>query len=320
MGGQFINGVVKVGEIITQPITDKWFYWAMLTFILHHKDWKYANFNIAIIMWIVHSIALVYPKFVNIKYDQLEGPSKWKIADVPPFIFFFLSEIVGDWYIAFIIKQIGTRNKFYIASAFCLISNCIKLIISYTLYNGNDQCDGKLPPFNCFTDSALWQKYQKLECANIVGVAVYYGVCYYLLLTCKSEKDEENTNIVKHFRRDSRIRMMFSCLCALVSCAFGIPFIIDTFTRNFEFRLEVTREAIMSLTYYMIYIDQILKSEQTGGQAFRSTSNDQSTSGNYSGSTKGFSSKGVLDNNKVHHTNDFGATPWNSNSNMSMNY
>jgi len=101
-----INQIVKIGEILTQPITDKWFYWAMLTFILHHRDWKYANFNIAFFMWVVHSIALVYPKVVSFitstKAKQLEGMSQWRYQDIPPFIFYYLSEIIGDWYVLYI--------------------------------------------------------------------------------------------------------------------------------------------------------------------------------------------------------------------------
>lgn len=94
---EIINKIVKVGEIVTQPITDKWFYWAMLTFILHHKDWKYANFNIAIFMWVIHSLALMYPKLIGFVDPNIEGTSKWKYSDVPPFILYYLSEIIGDW-------------------------------------------------------------------------------------------------------------------------------------------------------------------------------------------------------------------------------
>lgn len=321
----YINDVVKIGEIVTQPITDKWFYWAMLTFILHHKDWKYANFNIAILMWVIHSIALMYPKIQAFREsnvpeaEKLTGTDKWKFIDVPPFIFYYISEIIGDWYVVFILKQIVSRKKYGIAGVLCILSNCIKLIICVFLFTGDDQCSlkGNKPEnFNCFRDSELWKTYQKLECLNILCIALYYGACLFILYTTKDDYESQSKlnpssfTLIKRFRRDSKYRMMFSCLCALVSCCFGIPFIVDTFTRNFTFRLEVTREAIMSLTYYMVYIDQILKSEQSGGQAFRSTTNDQSTnnySGNHSGKM-GFSSKGVLDSSKIH-DNEYGATP-----------
>jgi len=328
MGGlsvDFINQVVKIGEIITQPITDKWFYWAMLTFILHHRDWKYANFNIAIFMWVVHSIALMYPKIVAFitssqKFNLEPGLEQWRFQDIPPFIFYYLSEIIGDWYIFFILVKTVPRSKYAIAGLLCLISNCVKIIICVTIFSSTDGCAAtegaaKGPEFNCFRDSSLWQSYQKLECVNIVSIFLYYGTCFFILKSTKDEYESQSKlnpssfTLVKKFRRDSKYRMMFSSLCAILSCCFAIPFIIDTFKRNFDFRLEVTREAIMSLTYYMIYIDQILKSEQSGGQAFRSTTNDPNSSTN---TKTGFSSKGALDNSKIHDGNDYGATPWNN--------
>ncbi|OUM57374.1 hypothetical protein PIROE2DRAFT_70079 [Piromyces sp. E2] len=286
---EIINQIVKIGEIITQPITDKWFYWAMLTFILHHRDWKYANFNIAIFMWVVHSIALMYPKIIAFIYsgsdtNKLQDLQKWRFQDIPPFIFYYLSEIIGD----------------------CQTDGC-----------GANENKQNVANFNCFRDSPLWQSYQKLECLNILSIALYYGTCFFILKSTKDEYESQSKlnpssfTLVKKFRRDSKYRMMFSSLCALVSCGFAIPFVIDTFKHNFDFRLEVTREAIMSLTYYMIYIDQILKSEQSGGQAFRSTTNDPASSTN---TKTGFSSKGALDNSKIHDGNDYGnsATPWNN--------
>jgi len=329
----FINNVVKIGEIITQPITDKWFYWAMLTFILHHKDWKYVNFNLAISMWVVHSFALMYPKLLNFFFsdieNKLEGVRKWRIQDIPPFICYYISEIIGDWYVFFILVRTVSRKKYALSGIFCLVTTCVKLLISFVLmYSGTDNCSNfgienpRPNNFNCFRDSDLWRTYQKLEIINIVATAAYYGVSFIILYRTKDEYESQSKlnpssfTIVKKFRRDSKYRMMFSCLCAVVSCCFGIPFIIDTFIHNFDFRLEVTREAIMSLTYYMIYIDQILKSEQNGGQAFRSNNNGQS-SNNYSSNADnthnktGFSSKGVLENTKIH-DNDFVATPWNS--------
>ncbi|ORX51514.1 hypothetical protein BCR36DRAFT_325918 [Piromyces finnis] len=330
-----INTIVKVGEIITQPITDKWFYWAMLTFILHHKDWKYASFNIAIFMWVVHSIALMYPKVISFIGENTENKmddlKKWRFEDVPQFIFYYLSEIIGDWYIFFILVKYVPRSKYGIAGLLCIISNFIKVLICVVIFSEEDGCkvtEGNPKPagFNCFRDSELWQKYQKLECLNILFTALYYGTCFIMFKSAKDEHENQNKlnpssfTIVKKFRRDSKYRMMLSSIFALVSCCFAIPFIKDTFTHNFEFRLEVTREAIMSLSYYMIYIDQILKSEQSGGQAFRSTSNDPTSS--FSNTKSGFSSKGVLDNSKIHDGTDFGATPWNNNSNFnySSNY
>lgn len=318
-----INQVVKIGEIITQPITDKWFYWAMLTFILHHRDWKYVNFNIAIFMWVVHSIALMYPKIISFatsSENKLSGIKQWQIQDIPPFIFYYISEIIGDWYIFFILVKMVPRSKYGIAGLLCLISNCIKVIICVTIFSRTDGCTAEATKnnknFNCFRDSDLWQTYQKLECLNIVFIALYYGSCFFISKSTTDEYESQSKlnpssfTLVKKFRRDPKYRMMFSSLCALLSCCFAIPFIIDTFRHNFDFRLEVTREAIMSLSYYMIYIDQILKSEQSGGQAFRSTTNDPTSSTN---NTKtGFSSKGVLDNSKIHDGNDYGATPWNS--------
>lgn len=322
---EIINKVVKVGEIITQPITDKWFYWAMLTFILHHKDWKYASFNIAIFMWVVHSLASIYPKLLGFVEPKFGIEEKWKYSDVPPFILYYISEIIGDWYVVFILKQMVSRRSYGIAGVLCILSNCVKLIISVHLFSGSDGCtlpDGTSKPnFNCFIDSPVWKTYQTLECINILCIALYYGACFFILYTTKDEYESQSKlnpssfTLIKRFRRDSKYRMMFSCICALVSCLFGIPFIVDNFKRDFTFRLEVTREAIMSLTYYMIYIDQILKSEQSGGQAFRSTSHDNSTSlssnNNHSGKI-GFSSKGALDSSKIH-DNEYGATPWNNN-------
>jgi len=327
---EIIDDIVKIGEIITQPITDKFFYWAMLTFILHHKDWKYANFNIAILMWVVHSTALMYPKIVDFIVNKtnanLAGATKWKFQDITQYIFYYLSEIIGDWYIFFIILKKVSFTKYCIAGILCLLSNGIKLLICIHLFSGPDDCSkieeqfqapaAQTGDFNCFRDDKLWRQYQIYECLNIIFTALYYGTCFILLKTTKNEYDSQSKlnpssfTVVKKFRRDSSYRMMFSSICAVISCVFGIPFIIDTFKHDFSFRLEVTREAVMSLTYYMVYIDQILKSEQSGGQAFRSTSNDVSSAGN---NTKtGFSSKGVLDNSKLHDGTDFGATPWNN--------
>jgi hypothetical protein len=283
-------------------------------------------------MWVVHSIALVYPKVVSFitstKAKQLEGMSQWRYQDIPPFIFYYLSEIIGDWYIFFILVKTVPRKKYAIAGLLCLLSNCIKIIICATIFMNNDGCGadtaGQKPQdFNCFRDSPLWQSYQKLECCNIVFIALYYGACFFILKSTKDDYEGQSKlnpssyTLVKKFRRDSKYRMMFSSLCALVSCAFAVPFIIDTFKHNFDFRLEVTREAIMSLTYYMIYIDQILKSEQSGGQAFRSTTNDPNSSSN---TKTGFSSKGALDNSKIHDGNDYGATPWEQQKNYGGNF
>jgi len=342
MGGVavgIIDTIVKIGEIITQPITDKFFYWAMLTFILHHKDWKYANFNIAILMWVVHSTALMYPKIISFitsrNADFFKGNTNyiWKFQDITQYIFYYISEIIGDWYIFFIILKKVPFQKYCVAGILCLISNGIKLIICIHLFRSPDNCPkssdqvqgpmtDQTEQFNCFEEAEVWRQYQKFECLNILFTVLYYGACFIILKSTKNEFDNQSKfnpssfTVVKKFRRDSGYRMMFSSLCALVSSVFGIPFIIDTFKHNFDFRLEVTREAIMSLTYYMVYIDQILKSEQSGGQAFRSTSNDISSNGGNTGKT-GFSSKGALDNAKVHDGNDFGATPWN---NIEKNY
>lgn len=231
----------------------------------------------------------------------------------------------NDRYVVFILKQMTSRRKYGIAGVLCILSNCVKLIISVHLFSGNDGCSfaGNAKPenFNCFIDSPLWKTYQNLECINVLCIALYYGACFFILYTSKDDYEGQSKlnpssfTLIKRFRRDSKYRMMFSCICALLSCCFAIPFVVDNFKRDFTFRLEVTREAIMSLTYYMIYIDQILKSEQSGGQAFRSTTNDHSTnlssSNNHSGKI-GFSSKGALDSSKIH-DNEYGATPWNNN-------
>jgi len=271
-----INNLIKIGEIVSQPIIDKWFYWAMLTFILHHKDWKLANFNIAISMWLVHSLSTIYPKIMSYGFKNLDATNAWKFQDVPPFIFLFLSEIIGDWYVFFVIKRIANRKKSLIAGILCLMSNCVKLYISYFLFTERDDCEyrekiGPLKGFDCFTDSQFWRKYQKLEVTNIIAVGLYYGICFILLFTSKNQNQFSSSfSIIKLFRHESKYRMMFSCLCAVISFLFGIPFIMDTYKHNFEFRLEVTREAIMSITYYMIYIDQILNTENNTSQV-RST-------------------------------------------------
>lgn len=272
----FVNHVIKIGEIITQPITDKWFYWAMLTFILHHKDWKLPTFNIAVFMWLVHSLSSLYPKIMSYGYKNMDNSIVWKYQDVPPFIFLFLSEIIGDWYVFFVLKKIASRKKSFLAAILCLMSNSSKLYISYFMFTQKDDCEYRAQMespkgFDCFADSVFWRKYQKLEISNIIGTAIYYGVCFILLLTTKNQNQVSSSfSIIKLFRHESRYRMMFSCLCAIISFFFGIPFIIDTYKHNFEFRLEVTREAIMSITYYMVYIDQILKTEQNTSQ-IRST-------------------------------------------------
>jgi len=334
-----INNIVKIGEIATQPITDKWFYWAMLTFILHHRDWKYANFNIAMLMWLVHSFSLIYSKLMTywINKDKgvgLDSKQKWQKIESPSFLLSYISEIIGDWYVVFILKQIVDRRKYGLAALFCLLSSIVKFLIGIKLVSGYDDC-GKLDKGkNCFTESKFWTGYQKLECLNVLTTFLYYGVCLVILLRSKDDYESQKRlnpssyTLVKRFRRDSKYRMILSCMFAILSTVFGIPFVYDTLvSRNFEFRLEVTREAIMSLTYYMIYIDQILKSEQKGGQAFRSTSNGNSTSNYSSGNNThnkiGFSSKGALDSTKIHDMNDYGATPWSSNSgnyNINNNY
>ncbi|ORX63255.1 hypothetical protein BCR32DRAFT_273493 [Anaeromyces robustus] len=337
---EIINKIVKIGEIATQPITDKWFYWAMLTFILHHRDWKYANFDIAMLMWIVHSLSAIYSKLMNYLNNgmnsKLSSEQKWKTIESPSFLLSYLSEVIGDWYVVFILKQIVSRRKYGLAALCCLASSIVKILIGIKLVSGYDSCD-KIPQGkSCFTESQFWKEYQYLECVNVLTTFIYYGVCLFILLRTKDEYESQKRlnpssyTLVKRFRRDSKYRMILSCIFALVSCVFGLPFVYDTLvSRKFEFRLEVTREAVMSLTYYMIYIDQILKSEQKGGQAFRSTSNGNSTSnyssGNHTHNTQkiGFSSKGALDSSKIHDMNDYGATPWNNNSgnyNINNNY
>jgi len=153
----------------------------------------------------------------------------------------------------------------------------------------------------------MWRKYQKLEVLNIIFIALYYGTCFIIFLTAKSNGNYDHFTLSKLFRSDSKYRMMFSCICAEISSLCGVPFIVNTFTHNFNFRLEVTREAIMSISYYMVYIDQILKAEQNGGQAFHSLSNDYSDD-NISYKKNNYTTKST---SKTNDTSDYGAQ-WNS--------
>eukprot|EP00833_Pecoramyces_ruminatium_P017620 jgi/Orpsp1_1/1191652/evm.model.d7180000087575.1 len=284
--------------VITKLITSNYFPWTCLVILLSRNNLKRTIILFLVFHYLFRTIGdmLIYVTFFVEKKDMTHFPysnEAWLYGFGVASIFWFLSEIIGDWYLLIRTKVlIKNTKKLRWVIGTCLCYNMIKIIQIYNFlsyvpftigydikapnYNNIYQLNLAKHKFNKWINVALQQ-----ICSLIYDITVIIALRKNVFNKLQGLKIKQSrNNFLTKFKQISEYRIYLSIIITML----GIPFIfgfcikviylytvnkdaiikmddkkLSYFINNTDDNaVENIREVILNFNYVFMYIDQIL--------------------------------------------------------------
>eukprot|EP00833_Pecoramyces_ruminatium_P008910 jgi/Orpsp1_1/1182942/evm.model.c7180000083231.1 len=270
-------------------ITNQYFVWTCLVLLLNFKNWKRPVVIILFLHWFLRCIGdcLYY------SYDFFEKKSeKWPYSNVGwlysfgvASIFWYSSEIIGDWYpllrTTAIIKNNDKLKMVYIT---CFLCNIVKIVqmfnyVTYVPFSKGYYVSKEILDYQHDVDERNYKFKQWVNVAIQQIFSLLYDLAVILALkknvfnnmkNIKKDGSSGNTFLYK-FKLISEYRIYLSMIITII----GIPFIfgftsvvvyvslrnnINPKEQSYidDTRADILRRIVLSFNYNLMYIDQIL--------------------------------------------------------------
>ncbi|OUM57810.1 hypothetical protein PIROE2DRAFT_21438 [Piromyces sp. E2] len=282
-----VDALIK--DFIGSFICNQYFVWTVLVLFLNYKKWKRTVIVILVLHWLFRSIGdvfLNYQDFIPRKYK-----SKWPFSNENWFycfgiasIFWYISEIFGDWYpLLRTTAIIRNRKKIRIVYFICGLYNMIKLVqmyfyLTYTPFRDlpEPQTPKEDEEFNKIYQADLG-KFKALTWGNVVVqlvISFFYDLCIIIALRKnlfnklrdKSSNMKENENrFLTKFKFISEYRIIISLIATIISFPIIVCFalfILGQYRANKDViadgQADGIRQSVLSINYTLMYVDQIL--------------------------------------------------------------
>lgn len=196
-----------------------------------------------------------------------ESPFKWFVARQINSFFWYIGEIIGDWYPLLRTKAVA-RDQHSIKFVYgtCIMYNLAKISVPIsqlflspaTLYDKNtgkydkDRVDGYYNYYWCIQ-------------VAIIATSLIYDITVYIVLKKNLfDKNVSEFGFLKKFRTTSEFRIIVSAFIGVIglpislATAIGKVALYNNEYKNLNFSIEDFRIVVNNVQYMMIFIDQIL--------------------------------------------------------------
>jgi len=201
----------------------------------------------------------------EVKYTE-QHPLKWTLTRQFNSFFWYIGEIIGDWYPLLRTKAVARdkTSKMFVYTS-CGIYNLAKLSIPISQLFLN--------PTKLYSNDGVYNKdyvdsyYNYYSCLLVVIIATslfYDSMVYIVLKKQLFNKNSIDYGFLKKFRTISEYRIIISAIIGVI----GLPFTLVTAItkvvlynnelKDLNFSIEEFRDVINNVQYMIIFIDQIL--------------------------------------------------------------
>jgi len=292
--GRISNVVDKIRIIVyavSCPIQFLFFYWTLIVFFLHRFNFRKPVMKLILFHFIFRCIGDILDKsgsllphyFANKYVTKPDGtvimecendvanperhPLKWLITRQLGCTFWFVGEIVADWYPLLRTRAVAREKKsirwVYLTCIIFNLSKAALIILHYTL--PASQLYDKEGIYNQDKVDIFYFKYWVIQLIIIYASAIYEIVVYLVLKKCIFERNYSEFGFLKKFRSISEYRMLLAAIISIIFLPIVSITIIVKFYyyytnhyHNIDFNFNETRILIANVPYYMIFIDQIM--------------------------------------------------------------
>jgi len=321
-----LDALIK--DFVLSFIGNQYFVWTCIVLILNYKKWKRPVIIILVLHWLFRSIGDVFlnhQEFIPRKYvdNWPFSNQNWFYCFGVASIFWYISEIFGDWYpLLRTTAIIRNRKKIIIVYFICGAYNILKLVQMYfylTYIPFRDlpvpKTDSEKDEFNKMYQADLG-KFKSLTWGNVAVqfvISFFYDLCIIMALRknlfnklrdkAGSLKENENKFLMRFkFISEYRIIISLSATIIVFPLIVGFAlFMIKQYTTGGDVvadnPADAVRQCVLSINYTLMYVDQILLRFFV----------DENTEARKSEAKTSYGSSG------------YGSTSYNSNSNYSYN-
>jgi len=276
-------------SIVTKLLNSLFFPWIFLILILTYSNWKRLIVVIMVLHWLLRGIGDIFENILWVdKHDDEHWPygnKLWLKSYGVASIFWYLGEIVGDWYLLLRTKAIiRKRSELKWVFLTCGLYNIVKCVQIYTFLSYVPFYNNTYDETTYILDMAenKFLKWTNVAFQQLCSLA--YDISVIIALKRNVFNNKENLNIdsngysfLKKFKQISVYRIYLSILVTIC----GIPLIFmyslivvyyrnSSISLNDKERLETVRifiddsvidpirVLILNFNYTFMYIDQIL--------------------------------------------------------------
>jgi len=274
----------------------------------------------------------------DITYTE-QHPLRWALTRQFNSFFWYIGEIIGDWYPLLRTKAVARDKKsLMLIYSTCILYNISKLSTPISqlflnptkLYKSNGEYDKDYVDY--------YYNYYSCILVVIIASSLIYDVSvYYILRKELFKRRISEFGFMKKFRTISEYRIIVSAIIGVI----GLPFTLVTATakvilfrhnlKDLNFSIEEFRNVVNNVQYMVIFIDQILlmqfkdessvesyskSNKKTYGSSGYYYSGSDATSSNYYHSTLNSSNYNSGKYNTTGNINSFKKYMYSNNSNM----
>jgi hypothetical protein len=283
-----------IQDVATKLITSQFFVWTCLVLLISHKNWKRPIIILMVFHWIFRSIGDMLEACLTL-FEQKDprwpfSNEAWLYSYGVASIFWFSSEIIGDWYLFIRTKALVKKHKIKWVFITCLLYNIVKIFQMYVFlsyvpfskgYNNDDPNHGD----QYVLDMATHKYYKWID----VGLQQIFSVAYDITviialknnvfnkLNSKNFNDQNGKTFLQKFKLISEYRIYLSIIVTLIGAPFIFGFCYEViYLRNKAYSfgeheklkylgdnvndmvIDPIRVRILNFNYIFMYIDQIM--------------------------------------------------------------
>ena len=273
-----------IQRIILPFITNAAFPFLMVVLLINRNKWKRPVIYILIAYWFFTSIyyAFSYIIFLIQSYDvemywcDTKNMLGWYLQNSLPDMFWYLGEIIGDWYLFLRTKAIIGNKKTTFIFISCIIYNLTKILYIVSRFIITPTC-----VFDEYFQSDKTSNYKNVNIYSVIFLFVIQisSVIYDLIIIhymrknlfekLRNKESSKNNGFIEKFKKTSEYRIIISLLMSillLILLFFSIVLIImrakedDQNNMTIDYTLGSTdlRNTFVLFNYIFMYIDQIL--------------------------------------------------------------
>ncbi|KAG4107406.1 hypothetical protein H8356DRAFT_1332778 [Neocallimastix lanati (nom. inval.)] len=259
-------------------ITNQYFVWVVLVLLLNIGNWKRPVIIVLFFHWLFRSIGDILTSFKELIPRQF---NKWPYSNkgwTYPYgvasLFWYLSEIIGDWYPLLRTKAIiNNPQKIRVVYVICITFNIVKITQFYNFitYIPFKIVNGMPSDTTYFKDLG---NHRIKQWGNVIVqliISFLYDLAVIRILKTqifnKIKRDIMRKNrFIANFKFISEYRIKISMISTIIAFPFLFCFsflcISQTFSRKnntiSSLSAESIRQCVLNINYSLMYIDQIL--------------------------------------------------------------
>jgi len=275
---EYIDGWQKIFNAF---IMSSYFPWVCLILIINGRNWKKPVILILIGNWFFRGIGDILMASMDVRPHEPDtywpfSRINWYVGYTFAHVFWFLGEIIGDWY-PLMRTKIVTNNKKKMIWVYitCIFYNFTKVLAMFCGFI-NFPINLKVTDEKAVTTDDINE--YNIAWWSIIAL-MHFASCLYdlsIIITLNSSLPKSITKIdnyrkigfLEKFKKISEFRIIFSMLASLIFLPFVTTFVIflildfrsenSKYIQKSDAEIEQLRIAVLNFNYALMYMDQIL--------------------------------------------------------------